>query len=232
MASSSGRSTGRQQRNTNDTVPIIIGSTLLPAVDNSVNDALHETISQGMSQATRRNYRCRISKIIQHFKDHFPEYYQIGVRQLTQEEISDRTKYFFNKTEDLIYTGLNVQFLMYFLSSTDKRADGKLKSHEDLRKYRDSVLWGAKVAGQHLPSSFYDAMEVYLAAYKKKFATAKNKDMWMSTALTQSPCPFIDFCFAGRSKRTMYLRGHGRYCNGIAWQGALPLTAWHSTTLV
>jgi len=174
MASSSGRSTGRQQRNTNDTVPII-GSTLLPAVDNSVNDALHETISQGMSQATRRNYRCRISKIIQHFKDHFPEYYQIGVRQLTQEEISDRTKYFFNKTEDLIYTGLNVQFLMYFLSSTDKRADGKLKSHEDLRKYRDSVLWGAKVAGQHLPSSFYDAMEVYLAAYKKKLATAKKQ---------------------------------------------------------
>ena len=191
MATSSGRS-GRLQRNTNDTVPII-GSSLVPAVDETINDALHDTLTQGMSHATRRNYRCRIAKIIQHFREKFPEYYQIGVRQLTEEEKADKTKYFFNQTEDLIYTGFNVQFFMFFLSSTDKRADGKLKSHEDLRKYRDAVLWGAKIAGHHLPSSFYDSMEVYLQAYKKKFATAKKQGHVDEYSTDPIPLPVYRF---------------------------------------
>jgi hypothetical protein len=162
------------ERNTNDVVPIL-GSALVPAVDDSVSNALHDTMAQGMNDGTRRNYRSRIARIIKHLQEHFPEYYEIGVRKLTPEEMADRTKYYFQQTEDLIYAGLNVQFFMYFLSSTDKRRDGKLKSHEDLRKYRDAVLWGSKIAGEHLPSSFYDAMEVYLTAYKKKFAHAKKQ---------------------------------------------------------
>ena len=187
-----GRSSHRVQRNTNDTVPII-GSALVPDVNNSVNDALHDTMSQGMSQATRRNYRSRISKIIKHFKENFPEYYEIGVRALTQEEIADRTKYYFKEKEDLIYTGLYVQFFMFFLSSTDKRADGKLKSHEDLRKYRDAVQWGAKSAGEHLPSSFYDSMEVYLIAYKKKLASAKKQGHVEEYSTDPIPLPVYRF---------------------------------------
>jgi hypothetical protein len=85
----------------------------------------------------------------------------MGVRELTTEEISDRARHHFDNTEDLIYySGLNVQFLIYFLSSTDKRSDGKLKSYEDLRKYCDAVLWGSKMAGERLPSSFYEDMEI------------------------------------------------------------------------
>ena len=98
----------------------------MPDVDDMVRNAVHDTISQGMSSITRRIYRNRISKIIEHFKEHFPEYYQMGVRELRDEERADRTKFHFNKTHDLIYTGLNVQFLVFFLSSTDKRTDGKL----------------------------------------------------------------------------------------------------------
>ena len=124
-----------------------------------------DPVLQKSYDGTRRNYRSHISRIIKYFQENFPEYHQIGVRQLTQEEVADRTRYHFNYREDLIYTGLNVQFFMYFLSSTDKRSDGKLKSHEDIRKYRDAILWGSKIAGQHLPSSFYDSMEVYLTAY-------------------------------------------------------------------
>ena len=113
------------QRQTNDVVPII-GSNLAQAVDNL--NVVHETLSQGMSTNTRRNYRNRILRVIQHLKEHHNEYYLLGVRQLTPEEIADRSRYYFNHTEDLIYTGLNVQYLIYFLSSTDKRNDGKLKS--------------------------------------------------------------------------------------------------------
>lgn len=180
------------QRRTNDAVPII-GSALVPAVDNMVSNAVHETISQGMNHATRRNYRNRIARYIQHLKDHFPEYYRIGVRELTAEEVADRTRYHFDKTEDLIYTGLNVQFLIYFLSSTDKRTDGKLKSYEDLRKYRDAVLWGSKMAGERLPSSFYEDMEIYLGAYKKKFAHAKKQGNVEEYSTDPIPLPVYRF---------------------------------------
>ena len=50
-----------------------------------------------------------------------------------------------------------------------------LKSCKDIRKFRDTVLWGSKMAGDRLPSSFYDEIEIYLGAYKKKFAQAKKK---------------------------------------------------------
>ena len=130
MASSSrhsrsdARGSGRvftHQRDTNDLVPIL-GSGLLPAIDDDINNAVHDTIAQGMNHGTRRNYRNRIARIIKHYKENFPEYYRIGVRELTTEEMADRTKYHFDKKEDLIYTGLNVQFLIYFLSSTETNA--------------------------------------------------------------------------------------------------------------
>jgi hypothetical protein len=63
---------------------------------------------------------------------------------------------------------------LFFPFCQDKRNDGKLKSYEDLRKYRDSVLWGSKMAGERLPSSFFEEMEIYLGAYKKKFAHARK----------------------------------------------------------
>lgn len=180
------------ERDTNDAAPIL-GSTLLPTVDESVSNALHDTISKGMNDGTRRNYRNRIARIMKYLEENFPEYYQIGVRTLTQEERADKTKYHFNHEKDLIYTGFNVQFLMYFLSATDKRTDGKLKSHEDMRKYRDSILWAAKIAGEQLPSSFYDAMEVYLGAYKKKFAHARKQGHVEEYSTDPIPLPVYRF---------------------------------------
>jgi hypothetical protein len=110
-----------QRHHTNDAVPII-GCGLVPNQDNMLSNAIHETISQGMNSATRQNYRNRIARIIEHFKEHFPEYYQVGVREVTDEEKADRTKFYFNKTQDLIYTGLNVQFLIFsFLPRQTKR---------------------------------------------------------------------------------------------------------------
>ena len=104
----------------NDDVPIL-GSGLVPAVDDLLSNAVHATISQGMNHAICRDYRNRIGRIIQFLKENFIEYYQVGIRALTPEAIGDERRYHFNKKEDLIYSGLNVQFLILFLSSTDKR---------------------------------------------------------------------------------------------------------------
>jgi hypothetical protein len=52
-----------------------------------------------------------------------------------------------------------------------------LKSHDDMRKYKDAIMWGAKVAGQQLPTSFYTKMNKFLQAYKNEVAQGKKRGM-------------------------------------------------------
>ena len=175
-SSSRGRRIQSHERETNDEVPIL-GSDLQDHIDQVVTNAVHATMSKAMSTTTRRDYRNRIKRFIKHLKENFNSYYLIGVRPVTPEELADRNKYYNkNDTEDLQYTGLNVKYLIYFLSSTEKREDnGKLKSQSDARKYRDAVLWGSKMAGTPLPISFFDDMNIYIGAYSKKYAQARKK---------------------------------------------------------
>ena len=48
-----------------------------------------------------------------------------------------------------------------------KKANGKLKSLQDIQIYPDAILWGSKVAGQQLPYTFFEEMEKYQVSYKK-----------------------------------------------------------------
>ena len=50
----------------------------------------------------------------------------------------------------------------------------KLKSHQDIQKYKDAIQWGTQVAGERLPRSFYEEMDKYLSAYKKKVVQARK----------------------------------------------------------
>ena len=45
--------------------------------------------------------------------------------------------------------------------------NGKLKALMDTRKYKDAILWGAKVLDAKLPISFYEDIDNYLKSYKK-----------------------------------------------------------------
>jgi hypothetical protein len=175
MSSIATNTCGRRPRKepiANDEIPII-GSDLVEGND-VLSDAIHATMSKAMAPETRKNYRNRISRFIDYLKEHQPEYYKRGVRTVTDEMRGDRSKYYFDKKEDLIYSGLNVNFLMYYLASTDKNAAGKLKCKGDVRKYRDAVSWGSKMAGEPLPSQFHQEMTRYIGAYNKKFAQAKK----------------------------------------------------------
>jgi len=72
------------QREMDDSVPIL-GSALAEDVHEAVlNDAIHDTISKGMTHATRRNYCSRLFRFIRHLEVHFPDYFGVlGVCQLT-----------------------------------------------------------------------------------------------------------------------------------------------------
>ena len=59
-----------------------------------------------MAPETRRNYRNRIARFINYLKENQPDYYELGVRAVTDAERGDRSKYYFDKKEDLIYRSL------------------------------------------------------------------------------------------------------------------------------
>ena len=69
---------------------------------------------------------------------------------------------------DLVYSGLNIKFIKAFLAHSKKKKNGKMCSNSNLRKYKDSILWGSGQAKCPLPSLFYDEMDKFLKSFKKE----------------------------------------------------------------
>ena len=105
--------------------------------------------------------------------------YKEGVRDVSDDDLKNESKSYFGKfKKDLVYTGLEVKGVLYFLMNTQTKAgksdSRKLKSFEDARKYFDAIKWGATQANQLLPTEFFTQSEQYLASYKKKVVEAKK----------------------------------------------------------
>ena len=102
----------------------------------------------------------------------------------------DVSKFFFQGKykRDFIYRGFNVTFFIHFLTKIKRKADGKLKSYVDLRKYYDAMKWGATTAGEELPSKFYSTVDSFLAGYQKEHTRATKEG---NVDVTSSdPIPF------------------------------------------
>jgi len=108
-----------QERETNNDVPILGQGLVLPDADGTLTQAFHDTLSRGMSHRTRRDYRSRIDRIIVYWRENFHDYYEVGVRTVTEEEKADVNRYYFERTEDFIYEGMNPQPVVYFLLATE-----------------------------------------------------------------------------------------------------------------
>ena len=67
------------ERDTDNTTEVI-GNNL--AIDGYENE-IHGTMCHDMSDNTRKNWRQRIKKIIAYWKSNHPQYYQMGVREVT-----------------------------------------------------------------------------------------------------------------------------------------------------
>jgi len=161
------------ERDVNDQVPII-GETLDLGED--FHESLQGTLSKQMDDRTRRNYRNRLKRMMEFWEKNHPEYYQAGVRDVTEQEMNDPSKYYFKKfKKEVIYTGLNVKLVLAFLLEVHKKDDGKLKSYDDIRKYKDAIQWGAVTLHERLPTAFFVEMEKYLKSYRRVTQAAKKK---------------------------------------------------------
>jgi len=160
------------QRDTDDAAPIL-GEEI--AIQAAHQDAIRATKSRDRELNTKRNMRNRLKHIIDFWSEKYPNYYAVGVRQLTEADFSDPDKYFHKNTCDLIYMGLNVNMDFAFMAHKKQEVNGRTCSHVQLQKYNDAILWGAAQAKEALPSSYYDEMREFLEAFKKETASAKSE---------------------------------------------------------
>ena len=108
------------------------------------------------------------------WKTNYPEYYTVGVRVLSEEELQDQDKYYWKNKTEIIYTGINPQMVKYFLAETKKKENGKIVSHVGLRKYHDALKWGAGKCKEQLPTEYYTEVETYLNDFRKESSSAKQ----------------------------------------------------------
>jgi len=173
MANNGRNGTGRiypHNRDANFTGTILGDSIVL---DNKYVEGIQDTEKFSIDINTKRGHRNRIKEIYTFWEANFSDYYAVGVRQLSVEDKSDTTKYHWKNQCDIVYEGLNAKFIKAFISTKTTKSNGKTMSYDHIRKYFDSVQYGAKEAKVRLPVSFYSAKDTFLQSYKKKVARAK-----------------------------------------------------------
>ena len=142
--------------------------------DGSYVSNVQETEQHSIDYKTKRAHRNKIKQIYEFWKEKFPQYYDLGVRILTQEDLADTTKYWWKNKHDLVYPGLNSWYVKAFLSTKVKKLNGMTMSFDNIRKYFDAIQFGATQAGALLPVKFYQDKDQYLQAFRKQVAKAKG----------------------------------------------------------
>jgi hypothetical protein len=161
----------RETNNTADTLGAGI------AVREEHRAAVLETELQNMNPKTRQDYRNRIGHVYTFWEKEYPEYFEVGVRELSAEEKADVLFFAYKNTHDIVYEGINVAMVKSFLASRKKKECGKTCSHETIRKYRDAILWGSKQVKVMLPSEFYDETDRFLRSFLKETKKARSDGM-------------------------------------------------------
>ena len=136
-------------------------------------DALRETEANTVKCVP--DYRNRMKHVIKFWQDHYPEYYDAVVYNLSAEQRADRRR-FHTAKQDLRYDRLNPELTKLFLSGGVKlKKDGKHYGFDHVRKYHDSILYCAKLAKQDLPRAYLTSMKTYIQTLKKEKALAKGQ---------------------------------------------------------
>ena len=162
------------ERDTND-VAVVIGADIAVLEEHSIS--VRNTEVQHVSKENKRDYRNRLGHIYEFFQERYPAYYAVGVRALTEAELTDPDMYWWKNKHDLVYEGINVKMIKAFLAHKKTKGNGKTASHVQIRKYNDAIIYGAKESKQRLPTTYYEEMEKFLSAFKKETATAKKDGM-------------------------------------------------------
>jgi hypothetical protein len=127
------------ERETDDSVAIL-GANLKIQAGHS--QGVRNTEQRGLVVRTKRNYRNQTKEMYVFFSLNYKDYYNVGVRKLSEDDLASLDLFHYKNTHDLIYTGINVQMVKAFLAHKKQKANGNTSSHIQLREYHDVFLWG------------------------------------------------------------------------------------------
>ena len=181
-----------------------------------IQHQIHETEKHHLSDNCRRDCRHRIKRMMEFWKqsDKVPNsYVQRAVRKVPLDECNNESNWFYANRprvgpfkEDLRYDETSADYHKHFLGEIMIKEDGNYRSADDVRKFRDAIMWGAKTAKQFTPPAFCGAVETFHKAHKKQHADACKK----GNALDAAANPIT----VASHKRTACLFGTGHSGSG------------------
>jgi len=144
------------------------------------NISMRETEDNFKAEKTVKDHNRRLQEMIIWVKDEYPEYYEQGVVELSEDQKADKKRYY-TSTHDFVYRNLNPTVIKAFLSKKKYKpnkftTDGKRVhySFSHTRKYQDAILFGAHRAKVPLPDIYDSEMKNYLDSVKKEKTKAKK----------------------------------------------------------
>ena len=151
MSSRRGGRIRPHKRDTGDDNVEILGANIAVPAEHTAS--VKATERKDLNEKKRRDYRNRIKHIYEWLKIEYPEYYNVGVIELSEAQLANEDMFWWKNKFDLIYQGMNVGMVKAFLAFKKRKANGKCSSHVQLKKDNHAILWGAKTSHQRLPLS-------------------------------------------------------------------------------
>ena len=144
------------------------------------------TEKHAQSIQTVHSHNRRLMKMIGWIRVNYLQYYTLMVVKLTPQEMADKDR-FHKSTHDFDYQKIRSDIIKAFLSATKIKAtkpDGTeiFYSFDNLRKYKDAILFGAKRKKIKLPDQFLVDMNAYVDSLKKENQSAKKQGRLQNTS--------------------------------------------------
>ena len=161
-------------------------------IDPAIQQLIHETEKHHLSDNCRRNHRHRIKRMTEFWKqsDNVPNScVQKVVRVVPPDECNNASNWFCANRpwvgpfkEDLHCGNMSSDCHKAFLGEVKIKDDGDCRSADDMRKFRDAIMWGAKTAKQFTPSMFCGDIKTFHKACREKHTNAGKKGDAQDTA--------------------------------------------------
>jgi hypothetical protein len=138
-------------------------------------EAIAVTEDHEVKDATRKDYRSRLQRMVDWCLEKYPDFYEDAVYPITQQERNDASKHYYDQREDFRYDLLDSSIIRSYLSETRKNSStGKTRSFSHVRKFYDALLFGAREQGVAFPSTFHVDLEKFLKSFKKEGVKARR----------------------------------------------------------
>ena len=183
--------------------------------------AMKETERHIVAIATVRSHNNRLMTMINWVKENYSTHGKKVIVKLKKEQCEDKQLYY-KSTHDFNYSILEPELIKAFLSANkvkavDSEGNEKYYSFDNLRKYKDAILFGAKRAKVKLSDKFQVDMNSFIDSWKKENQAAKKDGKVTEQEADPITFPlYRSICDEAISRSSIFY-GFLLSYNGIAW---------------